>query len=359
MIPPCDPAILENNPQFKKLYQHLTTELLNPDGSTRANDAHPARKAVQNELRELQIRNAKRQIKKRALERVALDLRSVLPDELRDLIAIIALYLQSPMPSEEFTRDIRDGEDMLSLLSPDFETFHYNAESIARALSKLFSSNLDTLRAIAEAGAEASQQAPIPSHIPSLANQSRLRARPRQSSARMTPQVTVSSQVSARMAALRALQLAELPAARRKMAATAAAVFAVRGEIMERTVELLERTKHGALARASKSKAEHLATVAEAVEGKVRVMKLETLSAIYTPDALAALTNYRDHLRDSRRRLEEKEKSLIKELESYEGTGSAQENNAGVGTMAEIARRYGALLKEMEAVKMEVKRLGG
>jgi len=48
MIPPCDPAILENNPQFKKLYQHLTTELLNPDGSTRANDAHPARKAVQN-----------------------------------------------------------------------------------------------------------------------------------------------------------------------------------------------------------------------------------------------------------------------------------------------------------------------
>lgn len=88
-------------------------------------------------------------------------------------------------------------------------------------------------------------------------------------------------------------------------------------------------------------------------------MKLETLSAIYTPDALAALTNYRDHLQDTRRRLEEEEKSLIKELESYEGTGSAQENNAGAGTMAEIARRYGALLKEMEAVKMEVKRLGG
>lgn len=167
---------------------------------------------------------------------------------------------------------------MLSLLSPDFETFHYNAESIARALSKLFSSNLDTLRAIAEAGAEASQQAPISSHIPSLANQSRLRARPRQSSARMTPQVTVSSQVSARMAALRALQLAELPAARRKMAATAAAVFAVRGEIMERTVELLERTKHGALARASKSKAEHLATVAEAVEGKVRYVDCREFS---------------------------------------------------------------------------------
>lgn len=46
MIPPCDPAILDSNPQFKKLYQDLTTSLLNPDGSTRANDTHPARKAV-------------------------------------------------------------------------------------------------------------------------------------------------------------------------------------------------------------------------------------------------------------------------------------------------------------------------
>lgn len=54
------------------------------------------------------------------------------------------------------------------------------------------------------------------------------------------------------------------------MAATAAEVLAVRAEIMERTVELLERTKHGALARAAKARAEHLATVAAGVEGKVR-----------------------------------------------------------------------------------------
>ena len=46
MLPPCDPAILENNPQFKRLYQNLTTNLLNPDASTRANHAQPARKAV-------------------------------------------------------------------------------------------------------------------------------------------------------------------------------------------------------------------------------------------------------------------------------------------------------------------------
>jgi len=46
MIPPCDPSILENNPQFKRLYENLSANLLNPDGSTRAHSADPTREAV-------------------------------------------------------------------------------------------------------------------------------------------------------------------------------------------------------------------------------------------------------------------------------------------------------------------------
>lgn len=46
MIPPCDPTVLENNPQFKKLHQQLTTTLLDADGSTCANNAQPERRAV-------------------------------------------------------------------------------------------------------------------------------------------------------------------------------------------------------------------------------------------------------------------------------------------------------------------------
>lgn len=53
------------------------------------------------------------------------------------------------------------------------------------------------------------------------------------------------------------------------MAATAAAVLAARTLVLERTVVVLERVKHGALARATKAKAEHLATVAQGVEGKI------------------------------------------------------------------------------------------
>jgi diphthamide biosynthesis protein 3 len=53
------------------------------------------------------------------------------------------------------------------------------------------------------------------------------------------------------------------------MAATAAEVVAARARVLERTVVILERAKHGALARATKAKAEHLAVVAQGVEGKL------------------------------------------------------------------------------------------
>ena len=64
------------------------------------------------------------------------------------------------------------------------------------------------------------------------------------------------------------------------MAATATEVVATRAAVMERTVVLLERAKHGALARATKAKAEHLATVAQGVEGKLRYVKSRRLTDI-------------------------------------------------------------------------------
>lgn len=357
MIPPCDPAVLDNNPQFKKLYQHLTTTLLKPDGSTRAHDSDPARRAVQEELKAYQIRHAKTQIKKRAIGQLAFDLHNGLPDELRDLVTVIALYLESD------NNDSRDGEEILSLLYPDIDEFHSNIRAIAPSLSSQLISTVDNLRNIANA---ATDPAPAPttssssSSIPTLADKSRLLPRSRaHQSAIQTSKISLSSQLSDRLRALHEVQTCELPAARRQMAATAAEVLAVRAEIMERTVELLERTKHGALARAAKARAEHLATVAAGVEGKVRVMKLETLAAIYTPETITALTHYREHLRDTRRRLEERQKVLIQELETYEAADSGQDGGGGgTGPMIEIARRYGALLKEVEAVKMEMKRLG-
>lgn len=95
----------------------------------------------------------------------------------------------------------------------------------------------------------------------------------------MAPVPPLSSQLQARVRVLRHTQLSELPVARRKMAATAAEVVAVRARVLERTVVTLERAKHGALARATKAKAEHLAVVAQGVEGKLEYVLSFRVSA--------------------------------------------------------------------------------
>lgn len=97
-------------------------------------------------------------------------------------------------------------------------------------------------------------------------------------------------------------------------------------------------------------------------------MKLEALTTIYTPETVAALENYREHLRETRMRLEEMENLDLQTLEEYESVGSSQTGPDGAnrpsrtdrntsGPMANIARRYGALAKEVEAIRMEIKRL--
>ena len=54
------------------------------------------------------------------------------------------------------------------------------------------------------------------------------------------------------------------------MAVTAAEMVSMQSRVFERTVILLESAKYGTLARAAKARAEHLATVAEGVEGKLK-----------------------------------------------------------------------------------------
>lgn len=46
MIPPVEEAILRNNPDFATLYTTLTTVVLNPDGSTKADPGSKERAAV-------------------------------------------------------------------------------------------------------------------------------------------------------------------------------------------------------------------------------------------------------------------------------------------------------------------------
>ncbi|PGH27281.1 hypothetical protein AJ80_00991 [Polytolypa hystricis UAMH7299] len=362
MLPSCDPSTLSDNPQFKAVHQQLTTTLLNPDGSTRALEADLSRRAVETELKKLQIRAVKRQILRSSLTRVAHDPKYGLPDELRDLVTIILLYPHSRDSLQH------DNKDVLSLLAPDLETFQTRIPAIVPGISNALSADITHLRAIANAGPSDTDKTNLPLSSRSTTSkrggggggggdeQNRPRNRLRPLSLKPSANtLSLSTQLSNRVRGLRDAQLRDLPTARRTMAGTAASVLATHAQIMERMIHILERTKHGALARAGKARAEHLSKVAEGIDGKVTIMKREILSAIYTPETTATLTNYRDHLGDTRLRLEGRKKNAVRALEEY---GAADSQAGYPGAMTDIARRYGALIKEIEGVKMEIRRLG-
>lgn len=94
-----------------------------------------------------------------------------------------------------------------------------------------------------------------------------------------------------------------------------------------------------------------------------RVAKLEIAATLYTPETLAALDRYRAHLRDTRAQLEEQRGIAVEELKLYgdvetSGEGIDRVSHGDGGTLAEIARRYGGLVREVENVRMEIARLG-
>lgn len=85
-------------------------------------------------------------------------------------------------------------------------------------------------------------------------------------------------------------------------------------------------------------------------------MRQEVLSAIYSPETKASLSRYRNHLHDTRFRLEERQHNALRELAAYEAADD--EGGKGSGAMLEISRSYGALVEEVEAVREEIERLG-
>ncbi|OJD17389.1 hypothetical protein AJ78_02519 [Emergomyces pasteurianus Ep9510] len=390
MIPPCDPAILSSNPQFKALHQHLTTVILNPDGSTRAQGVDPSRRAVQADLKKYSGRAVKARILTRVVAQVAAGEGSGgLDEELRNLVTVIVLYLQHVSNSNNGNNNNSiqtapdDTSELLSLLAPDLKKFHSAIPSLIPSISTILSADLSHLKGLANASAPTTTVSNSGSNndrhnyqtISSRAsiskannNQPRPSNRLRPLSLKPSPtDLSLPTQLSSRLRTLRTIQSHDLPTARTKMAATAAAVLATHAEVMERAIHILERTKHGVVARGVKARADHAAVVLEGIEGKVCIMRHEMLSAIYTPETTAALMHYREHLDDTRLRLEERRKHALHELEAYERAdlgemgemGEGGGGSGGSGAMVEIARRYGVLVKEAEGVKMEIRRLGG
>jgi len=119
--------------------------------------------------------------------------------------------------------------------------------------------------------------------------------------------------------------------------------------ITTRLLSLLN-LKSTTVCKALVSKTEHLALVAESLALKLSVLKHQSLDAIYDPEAVNALENYHHHLRDTSTRLAARQRTVEEELRKYQSAGS---------DMRGLVERYGQIMRSIESVTKDIRRLGG
>ena len=81
---------------------------------------------------------------------------------------------------------------------------------------------------------------------------------------------------------------------------------------------------------------------------RYRVLKLETLQSIYTPEVKGAIAAYGGHLAQLKARLRARERIANETLGQYDEVGRS---------MGKIAERYVGLVQEVEDVKAQIRRL--
>ncbi|KAI5308398.1 hypothetical protein KEM55_005833, partial [Ascosphaera atra] len=86
-------------------------------------------------------------------------------------------------------------------------------------------------------------------------------------------------------------------------------------DLLEKSLLLLSRGKHGALSRAQKARAELLRTEAACVDVQARLKRAEAISKIYTDETRVALARYRDHLMTLKDDLEMQKREAVAALE--------------------------------------------
>lgn len=329
MIPPTDPSILTANPQFDLLHKHLTTQLLNPDASTRSTSIRYEPTAKK--LRHHHIKAAQDDILRRALHSIVTD--DTLPPELIELVLAIATYL-TEAPNMALS------DEAHGLMAPEVEAFQQNLHTIAPILSQQIQREQDTLLPLAS---------PSPSTSPTTSSLSPNHANPT-STTNSSPSLLATT-LTTRLAALQHLRTTKLPTTTTTLTSALSTLLATHTIHLELLIRHLELHTHGTLSRHTLARASHLSAVAAGLDAKVRLLTLQARHSVYTPAVQRALSTYAAHLADYRSRLSGREELLRRELELYE--------EAGEEGLRECAKRYRAVAREIGMVKGEIVRLEG
>ncbi|KAI1419437.1 hypothetical protein F5Y12DRAFT_249289 [Xylaria sp. FL1777] len=329
MLPPVDDSVLANNPRFEKLYNTITTSILNPDGSTKIDPSTKQRDAVRQELQAYRLKAArvhllrtaistavpnqttpppqqqqptlqgpdKEQLKhpkqyhhKRSKSRLQPQSQaqpqpqqtSPLPPDLVQLLLLIPAFLNNPstLPPSSVS---------LLLTSPPFTELPALFPSIVALVSARLTAEAKTLARVLSPTTNPSY---IHRVIPSLPS-------------------TASHLVSDLAASKTALSRARLAAT-----ASLTCCLAQHTEALTLVLRALE-TKHDLVATSSELRATEAYQEALAWAMAAEALLWDTRHLTYPRPARVALVHYRQHLRDAGRRLEDGTRVRVAELADY------------------------------------------
>ncbi|KAF2005099.1 hypothetical protein P154DRAFT_551557 [Amniculicola lignicola CBS 123094] len=303
MLPPVDPAIFQQNPNFEILYKDLCTRKINTDGSTRDTKKQRIHDEIRRNLTTSRTHLSTSQILLRTLS----DLPSraaTLPPDLHSVIELVTAQLNGHVPPSDRPILAGDIEYFLSAIAP-----------ISIALS--------------------TQLTLLASHICKIADPIK------------RPNVEDLLHKAEELHRASNVDLPnDLAEEKVSLANTAYRVLDVHRQVLETAIRILEQTMHGSLARSAKAKAEYLHARASLVGVQAR---LHTLTHPPPSEFLAALKNYKASQGSTEAALKDREALARTALDLYE--------KAGEKAIQDIAKRAEYLRKEIERMNEEVEKL--
>ncbi|KAI1820904.1 hypothetical protein F4861DRAFT_34611 [Xylaria intraflava] len=311
MPPFVDDSVLTKNPGFEKLYNNLTTSILNADASTKIDPSADRRDAVRQELKVYRLKAARVHLLCTAISTAISDQTPQLKQEEQQRLQRPQHGRVKPrgQPQAQAPQTPPLPADLVQLLLL-IPAFLNNASTLPpSSVARLLSSPPFT---------------DLPTHFPRILDlvSSRLTAQAKTLARVLSPTTNPSyiHRVIPTLPAITNTLVSDLDQSktqqlsRARLAATASFTRYLRQhtEALTLLLHALE-AKHGPVAKSSELRALATSTEAQTWATAAEAMLWETRQLAYPPDARAALANYRQHLRDAGRRLEDG--ALVREVE--------------------------------------------
>ncbi|KAJ9501784.1 hypothetical protein H2202_002746 [Exophiala xenobiotica] len=171
------------------------------------------------------------------------------------------------------------------------------------------------------------------------------------------------SSLTAQTDHLATLRQRTLPIRLTNLSGTLTTLLGLQRDLLSRQLRALEATKHGVVSRHAQARMNFFATVARAMDLKTRVLLLEERAKVEMNEHAEARTKLINQkiaeLDAQEEQLDGRVEELQAVLDEYgrAGEDAGYGRDGGVDVMTRLGRKYGAVEREMEAVRADIARL--